>query len=326
MSVGFVVRGKTSSPVNIVVAHPSAEARRQLCAPLEQYGYDVIEVADPEQALASCRKARPEVVLVHEDVALDRGALWLVDELKGDAEAFTTAVILVAGQGIAVQTVQEQLRRGAQDVLLEPVVPVELLARVRSAARTKNLQEELVGQSRRLETMLHQDPLTGLFNRRYVLSRLAGLVSGARRHGRPLSVAVIDVDHFKRVNDIHGHDAGDIALVEVALTLRDRLRAEDELGRLGGEEFLALLPDADERAAATVSNKIRSSVEDLRIRLEEELELALTISAGWATWDGEESPDMLIRRADRALYEAKDAGRNSVRGGQNLSARLRRRI
>jgi two-component system cell cycle response regulator len=314
--------------VNIVVAHPSPEARRELSAPLEQFGYGVIEVEGPEQMLARCRETRPDVVLIHEDVlgALGNGAPSLVELLKGDPVAYTTAVVLVARHEIAVNTVQEQLSRGAQDVLLEPVVPVELLARVQSAARTKDLQEELVGQSRRLETMIHEDPLTGLFNRRYVLTRLAGLISGARRHERPLSVAMIDVDHFKRVNDAHGHDAGDRALVEVALTVRDRLRAEDELGRLGGEEFLALLPDADERAAAAVSDKIRGSVGDLRIRLEKEYELALTISVGWATWDGEESPDSLVRRADRALYNAKDSGRNSVRGGQNLSARLRRRI
>lgn len=310
--------------VTVVVAHPSPDVRRELSAPLEHFGYDVIEAADPETALATCRETRPEVVLIHADVALDWSGVPLLDELKGDPEAFATAVVLIAGQGITMQTAQEGLRRGAQDLLLEPVIPAELLARVRSAARTKILQEELVGQSRRLETMLHEDPLTGLFNRRYVLTRLGGLISGARRHGRPLSVAMVDIDHFKPVNDAHGHDAGDTALVGVTIALRDRLRAEDELGRLGGEEFLALLPDADESAAATVSEKARASVEALRIQIEE-LELSMTISVGWATWDGEEDADGLVKRADKALYEAKDAGRNTVRGGQSLSASLRRR-
>lgn len=144
--------------MNVVVAHPSPDVRRELSAPLEHFGYDVIEVADPEAALATCREARPEVALIHADVALDWSGVSLLDELKGDPEAFATAVVLIAGQGITLETVQEELRRGAQDLLLEPVAPVELLARVRSAARTKILQEELVGQSRRLETMLHEDP------------------------------------------------------------------------------------------------------------------------------------------------------------------------
>jgi two-component system cell cycle response regulator len=310
--------------VNVVVAHPSPDARRELCAPLELFGFGVIEAADPATALASCREKRPEVALIHADVALDWSGVSLLDELKGDPEAFATAVVLIAGQGITMQTAQEELRRGAQDLLFEPVAPVELLARVRSAARTKILQEELVGQSRRLETMLHEDPLTGLFNRRYVLTRLDGLISGARRHGRPLSVAMVDIDNLQRVNDAHGHEAGDAALVGVAIALRDRLRAEDQLGRLGGEEFLALLPDADESAAATVSEKARSSVEALRIPIDE-LELSMTVSVGWATWDGVEDADGFVKRADHALYEAKNAGRNTVRGGQSVSASLRRR-
>lgn len=153
--------------MNVLVAHPSPEVRRELRTPLEAFGYGVIEVADPNEALERCRAVRP-----------------------ADPVAFNTAVILVVRHGIALQKVQEQLHRGAQDVLLEPVMPVEVLARVRSAARTKGLQEELVGQT--------------------------------RRHGRPLSISMIDVDHFKRVNDAHGHEAGDKALVEVALSLPRR--------------------------------------------------------------------------------------------------------
>lgn len=195
---------------------------------------------------------------------------------------------------------------------------------MRSAARTKILQEELVGQTRRLETMLHEDMLTGLFNRRYTLTRLSGLISGARRHGRPLSVAMVDIDRFKALNDHYGHEAGDLALVSVAAALRERLRAEDELGRLGGEEFLTLLPDTNEHAAAAVAESIRASVEELTVRLVGH-ELSLTVSVGWATWDGEEDDDGIIRRADQALYKAKNAGRNCVRGGQGVSATLRRR-
>ena len=172
-----------------------------------------------------------------------------------------------------------------------------MIARVRSAARTKTLQEELVGQSRRLETMLHEDPLTGLFNRRYVLTRLAGLISGARRHGRPLSVAMVDIDHFKLLNDEYGHDAGDAALVAITSALRERLRAEDELGRLGGEEFLALLPDAGRRAAAVVAESLRASVEEARAR----------IAGHELTRDGQRRMGHLGRRRERR--SARQTGR-----------------
>ena len=309
--------------MNVVVAHADPCARDELAAPLRDGGYEVAEAVDFAQALAACHEHAPDVALVSEAIESPAGGS-LLDELKADAEIFNTAVVLVTPEQMPFAVTQELLDRGAEDVLVEPVKAAEVLARVRSAARTKRLQEELVAQGRRLETMLHEDPLTGLFNRRYVLTRLGGLISAARRHGRPLSVAMIDIDHFKRLNDEHGHDAGDTALVEITTALRDRLRAEDELGRLGGEEFLALLPDTDSRAAAAVAEDLRASAQAARAHHREQAPGA-TVSIGWAAWDGEESPDELVKRADRALYEAKAAGRNSVRGAQNPSASLPRR-
>ena len=265
----------------------------------------------------------PDVALVGSSFASAEGNP-LLDELKADPDAYATAVVVVAPPELSAARAQDVLRRGAQDVLIEPISAADVIARVRSAARTKTLQEELVGQSRRLETMLHEDPLTGLFNRRYVLTRLAGLISGARRHGRPLSVAMVDIDHFKLLNDAYGHDDGDAALVAITSALRERLRAEDELGRLGGEEFLALLPDAGRRAAEVVAESLRASVEGAAPRIAGH-ELSATVSVGWATWDGDESAAALVKRADVALYVAKDAGRNAVRGADNGSASLRRR-
>jgi two-component system, cell cycle response regulator len=309
--------------LQIVVAHSDPGARRELRIPLENSGFLVEEAASAAEALSACHVGAPDVALIEHRFAKHDGRS-LIEELKADPVAYTTAVVVVACEELPVAEAEDVLRRGAIDLLIEPPVPAELVARVRAAARTKNLQEELVGQYRRLETMLHEDPLTGLFNRRYVLTRLAGLISGARRHGRSLSVAMIDIDHFKRVNDVHGHEAGDAALVTTTIAMRDRMRAEDELGRLGGEEFLALLPDADAGAAAVVAESLRASVERARTRIDG-LDLAVTVSVGGASWDGEEDADALVKRADKALFVAKRAGRNAVRGAENLSASLRRR-
>jgi two-component system, cell cycle response regulator len=310
--------------LHIVVAHSDPAARRELRLQLENSGFRVEEAASAEEALAACRVGAPEVALIEHRFAKASGRP-LIDELKADPDAYTIALVVVADDGLPVDEAEDTLRRGALDLLIEPVIPAELVARVRAAARTKTLQEELVGQHRRLETMLYEDPLTGLFNRRYVLTRLAGLISGARRHGRPLSVAMIDIDNFKRVNDVHGHDAGDAALVSTTIAMRDRMRAEDALGRLGGEEFLALLPDADAGAAAVVAESLRASVERARTRIDG-LDLAVTVSVGSATWNGEEDADALVKRADKALFVAKRAGRNAVRGAENLSASLPGRI
>jgi two-component system cell cycle response regulator len=195
-----------------------------------------------------------------------------------------------------------------QDFIVEPISDGELVARVTAAGRMKVLQEELVEQTRRLESLIFEDTLTGLANRRYILTQLGALVSGARRHGRPLSVAIIDIDHFKSINDRYGHAAGDEVLVAVATALRTHLRAEDHLGRLGGEEFLALLPDTDEDAGARVMEKLRSEV-GAAPAVHDGRPLSVTVSIGTATWD-DELPQELLHRADEALYAAKAAGRD----------------
>jgi two-component system cell cycle response regulator len=309
--------------VHVVVAHTDPCARDDLASPLRRCGYEVAEAADFEQALAACQELEPAVALVSKGIQSPGGGL-LLDELKADPRVYNTAVVLVTSPDMAFADAQELLGRGAADLIVEPASDAEVVARVRSAIRTKTLQEEFVGQGRRLMTMLHEDALTGLFNRRYVFTRLGGLISGARRHRRPLSIALIDIDRFKRINDEYGHDAGDSALVEITSALRDRLRAEDELGRLGGEEFLALLPDSDPRAAAAVAEDLRASAEAVRMHRGEDV-IGTTVSVGWATWDGQESPDDLVKRADRALYAAKHAGRNAVRGARQGSASLPRR-
>ena len=140
----------------------------------------------------------------------------LLAALKGDAEAYRTRRRAARAPGLDLDTAVAALRRGVQDFLVEPVGDAELVARVQAAGRTKVLQEELVVQSERLEAMIFEDPLTGLSNRRFILTQLAGAVSGARRHGRPLSIAMIDIDHFKAFNDRHGHAAGDRVLAGVA--------------------------------------------------------------------------------------------------------------
>src|SRR5918997_5934294 len=238
--------------MRVVVAHGRAGERRRFQRVLSEAGHEVSECDCPGDAFDRCREWRPDVV-----VADDAAGDGLLERIKRDAEAFRTAVLLVEPAELPVEKAVEALRRGAQDVLIEPVRDAELLMRVQAAGRTKGLQEEIVAQAERLEALLFEDPLTGLANRRFILTQLAGMVSGARRHNRPLTAAVIDIDHFKAVNDSRGHAAGDMVLAAVARALREHLRAEDQLGRLGGEDFLALLPDADARAAKAAAEKLR---------------------------------------------------------------------
>ena len=296
--------------MRVVVAHSQARTRLRFSRVLSELGHEVIEAVDAEEALARCRQTAPDVALV--DGA--EGARLLAGLVR-DPDAYRTAVVLVEAEGPDVPAVQAALRGGAQDVLVEPVSDGELVARVSAAERTKELQDELVGQSRRLEALVREDPLTGVANRRAILTQLAGLVSAARRHGRPLSVAVLDLDHFKRVNDEYGHQAGDLVLVAAVAAMGRRLRAEDQLGRLGGEEFLVLLPDTGPAAARRVADALRRQVAAA------DAPVPVTASLGVATWEGE-TPEALLHRADQALYAAKRAGRNRVHDADPLPATL----
>jgi two-component system cell cycle response regulator len=302
----------------VILAHADPTTRRRYDRVLTRTRHAVSVVETAAEAVDLARTEQPDVVLV--DVALG-GADELVASLKGDPVAYRAAVVLVERAGLDLEAAVAALRRGVQDFLVEPVDDAELVARVEAAGRTKVLQEELVVQSQRLEALIFEDPLTGLSNRRFILTQLAAQVSAARRHGRPFSVAMLDIDHFKAVNDRHGHAAGDHVLAEVTQVLRRNLRAEDQLGRLGGEEFLALLPDADDPAAAAAAEKLRAEVEHRAIEVEGHA-VDVTISIGWATWDGE-APDALLRRADDALYDAKHRGRNRVEGAPATLPRRR---
>jgi two-component system cell cycle response regulator len=297
--------------VNVVLAHADSATLRRFVRVLSHVGHDVRALGSAAEAVAACRERTPDVVLVDVELCRDDGQ-DLLAVLKGDPTAYRSAVVLLERHDLDLDAAVSALRSGAQDFLVEPVSDAELVARVDAAGRTKVLQEELVVQSERLEAMLFEDPLTKLSNRRFILTQLAAAVSAARRHERPLSIAMVDIDHFKAVNDEYGHAVGDRVLAAVANAMRHHLRAEDQLGRLGGEEFLALLPDADARAAATTAEKLRSEIAALTV-VHDGGELAVTISAGWAAWEGE-PPEELLRRADEALYEAKRAGRDRVEG------------
>jgi two-component system cell cycle response regulator len=300
--------------MRVLVAHGSAVARRRLSRALNAAGHELLEAGGVAQALAITREHRPDVLVVDQALC-ERDEMRLLDLVKSDADAFRTAVVLIAPADLAPEVARDELRRGAHDFLLEPVREGELVARVQAAGRMKILQEELVEQTQRLENQLFEDPLTRVYNRRFLFSQLEALVSAARRHGRPLTVAMVDLDGFKAVNDTHGHDTGDEVLVAAAEALQRALRAEDVLGRLGGEEFLALLPDTGADAAARTAERLRGAVADAGGKV------PVTASVGWAVLEDDEAPDAVVRRADTALYAAKAAGRNRVGGPATLPRR-----
>jgi two-component system cell cycle response regulator len=286
--------------MHVAVAHPRPEIQQRMRAALLGVGIDVVDTGEGHaELLTAIRRHHPDVAVL--------GEPSLIREIVCDPELLGTSVILL-GDG-DVRTVLQALDEGAHDVLSDPPGDAELIARVRAAARASHLRGQLLARETRLEQLVFNDELTGLWNRRFLQRRLGAELHAARRHGHGLSVAMVDVDHFKAVNDEHGHQVGDETLVVVAQRLTQAVRTEDVVGRWGGEEFLAIRPRIDSEGAQAVAERIRRDVAGSPVGPQG---ISITVSVGCATLEDEPSADLLLRRADEALYAAKRAGRNAV--------------
>jgi two-component system, cell cycle response regulator len=206
------------------------------------------------------------------------------------------------------------LDMGVNDYILRPVDPNELLARVRTQIKRKRYTDFLRTRLEETVEMAILDPLTALHNRRYMTSHLRTLFEESAQRGNPLSVLVLDIDHFKAINDSHGHDAGDSVLREFAMRLKRNIRGIDLACRLGGEEFVVVMPDTDLPKAYLVGERLRQCIATAPFYAGEAIGgLDVTASVGVAALEfPEDTPEVILKRADQALYCAKRDGRNRV--------------
>jgi two-component system cell cycle response regulator len=298
----------TQPPPLVIVAESADTTRADLLSRLGERGHRVAGAADAEQALALLRGEAPDVVLLDHELPGLRG-MELLDRLREHEELAAMPVIMLTSSH-APDLLVEALRRGAHDFLRKPFDPAELDARVIAALRVKRLHDALLEANRRLARQALTDDLTALANRRHGAHQLEREVALCVRHGRVLALVRVDGDHFKAINDTHGHQAGDQVLADVARRLAGAVRGGDELARWGGDEFVAILPGTDKPGALRAAERLRAAVAAAPVQAAE-TELAVTVSVGWAHWSGD-TPDDLLARADRALYRAKDAGRDTV--------------
>jgi diguanylate cyclase (GGDEF)-like protein len=182
---------------------------------------------------------------------------------------------------------------------------------VKEEGKLRAMTESLSARSETLQQAALTDGLTGMQNRRYFDDALKEYLEEFRRIGKPVGLMILDLDHFKQVNDTHGHDVGDEVLRAVAKCLKDMTRHHDVVARLGGEEFAVVTPNMDAELLARFAERIRKAIATMSI-LSGNVRLKITTSVGLAVWDRKESAEDFYRRADRQLYEAKRQGRNRV--------------
>jgi diguanylate cyclase (GGDEF)-like protein len=286
--------------------------------------YELVEARDGQGALVQVRDAQPDLVLM--DVEMP--GLGGIETCRFIKRQFSgkgfIPVLLMTARGRGAEGKAEGLDIGADDYLVKPFEMVELVARVKSLLRLKALQDELLVKIRELELaqkelerLSQTDGLTHLYNRRHFEEQFAAEFARAQRYHTPLSLLMLDVDHFKNINDTRGHPAGDQVLREVAQAARTTLRDVDLVARYGGEEIVALLPNTGPADAQRAAERVRQAVEAIRVE-HPKGPIGVTASLGLAWFPSGEIADheALVRAADVALYRAKHSGRNRVCWGE----------
>lgn len=243
----------------------------------------------------------------------DEDGLRLCSHLRSSEKTRAIPILMVAEEG-DMSRIAHGLEIGAHDYILRPIDSNELLARVRTQIRRKRFQERLRASYEVSLSMALTDPLTGLYNRRYFEVHLQKMLDQAKRNNKQMALLIMDIDHFKDVNDTHGHGVGDEILKEFAVRVQDKLRSFDLVARFGGEEFVAILPDVSEDVAHTVAERLRASICDDPFKCstpEGQINISMSVGGTLVQPTSVASIEELLKRADDCLYEAKEKGRNA---------------
>ena len=294
----------------ILVAEDSLVIRTLLCDQLEEQGYEVVQAVDGESALAQCAAMRPDAILLDIEMPVLDGHQVLA-RLKANEQLRDIPVVFLTGR-TGTEEMVAGLLEGAHDYLKKPFEAAELVARISGAVRIKRLQDELRDRNEELNRLSRIDGLTGAINRRFIDETLELLSIGASRHQQSMSLLMFDLDHFKAVNDTEGHPGGDRVLQEFVRRLRAVARADDVIGRWGGEEFVIIAPQTSIEGAMALAERARCAVAEQTFDLDDH-DIPITVSVGCAS--GFNQPSELLARADAALYKSKTTGRNRVTAG-----------
>lgn len=303
-------------PIRILIVSSSRQEReklRRLLSAGAESDYLFAEAGNAQQGTDLLHSFDPDCLLVDTAMTEAPGYMFL-QQLSTQDRGNLPAVILLC-DAIDSTFLKEAAQAGAQDCLLKSQVNESSLRRaVHNATEIARLRRELFAKERELEKLAAEDELTGLFNRRYFIQRLEQELARSHRYGTTCSLLMIDVDHFKQVNDTYGHSVGDQVLVTVGEILRSCLRSTDLAARYGGEEFCVLAANTDLEGGKLFAERIRRLLAERCFTPPGKPPFSITCSIGVAEVRPGVTAKQLIDRADEAMYEAKRQGRNRVVG------------
>ncbi len=319
--MGFAEAGEEfAQPGRIALIAPRTEVAMAWKRALEAHTTDHLQVIDRTDALAGALdRDGADIYVIAADLAARGDGLRLLTDLRSRAASRHSVICMILPPD-GRESGAMALDLGATDLVPERFDAAELALRLRLQLQRKRQADRLRASVRNGLRLAVTDPLTGLYNRRYAMPHLDRIDARAREGGRGYAVMALDLDRFKAINDTHGHAAGDAVLVEVANRLRDSLRVSDMIARIGGEEFLIVLPDTTLDEAQDIAERLRSRIEETPICVSAQSKVSITLSIGVAMGGCDRPNDApsaqeVISRADRALLAAKAEGRNQVTVG-----------
>ena len=274
--------------------------------------YEIVVSLDGKSALEILEEQEVDLILL--DIMMPKmDGYEVCRRVKENGKTDDIPIIFITAK-TDEESIEKAYEAGGMDYVTKPFKPKELFARIETQLQVRALIKELESSKNALKHLSETDPMTDLCNRRHLNHTSKSIMELARRNKTALTVVMLDIDKFKKVNDTYGHDVGDNIIISIANILLEITRKSDLACRFGGEEFILLLPETSLEGAMVIAEKIRKKVESFSLRLEDEREVNITISLGVSQVDTENdlSMESAIKRADIALYKAKENGRNKV--------------
>ncbi|MBI9096577.1 MAG: diguanylate cyclase [Sphaerochaeta sp.] len=296
--------------MHILIAEDDYTSRTMLRAVLQKAGHDVVATVDGDEAWQILQQEDSPKLLILDLLMPKMDGLEVVEKVRASQKKIPPYIIMLTSKGEKSDIIQG-LDAGADDYLTKPFDVGELRARIEVGRRLLEMQKELIESRELLAHQATHDPMTDLLNRRAIMNNLQTALSRAQKNQTNIAVGMIDIDHFKRINDTYGHQVGDDVLIGLAQRLKQATSVQDHVSRFGGEEFLVFFPFTTKDEVEPLFSSLFSQVSGISLATRKGL-IRITVSIGIALSKPGCSLDELVGFADKALYDAKETGRNKM--------------